>query len=61
MAVLVSGKMTKSVKAEITVSKMLNFVTNATTAQQEVNVTVKKITADIVHGRIDSTGSGFVS
>ena len=62
MAVLASGKITKSAKAEIvqtTVSKMLNFCKYPTTAQQEV--IAKKITADIMHGRRDSTASGFVS
>ena len=62
MAVLESGRMTKSAKAEIvqtTISKMLNFCKYPTTAQQDV--IAKKITADIMHGRKDSTGSGFVS
>ena len=62
MAVLASGKMTKSAKAEIvqaTVSKMLNYCKYPTTAQQEV--IAKKITAVVMHGRKDSTGSGFVS
>ena len=62
MAVLASGQMTKSARAEITqatVSKMLNFCKYPTTNRHEV--IGKKIVADILHGRKDSTGSGFVS
>ena len=62
MAVLASGKITKFARAEIiqtTVSKMLNFCKYLTTSQHEV--IGKKITADLLHGRKDSTGSGSVS
>ena len=59
IAVLASGQITKSAIAEIiqtTVSKMLNFCKYPTTSQPEV--IGKKITADLLHGRKDSTGSG---
>ena len=62
MAVLASGQMTKSAKTEIvqvTASKMLNFCKYPKTPQHEV--IGKKIVADILHGRKDTTGSGYVS
>ena len=62
MAMLASGKITKLAKAKIvqaTVLIMLKYCKYPTTSQQEV--IAKKITAVIMHGRKDSTGSGFVS
>ena len=62
MAVLASGQMTKSARTEIvqaTASKMLNFCKYPTTPQHEV--IRKKIVADILHGRKDTTESGYVS
>ena len=62
MAVLASGQMTKSARTEIvqaTPSKMLNFCKYPTTPQHEV--IRKKIVANILHGRKDTTESGYVS
>ena len=61
MAVLASGQMTKSARTEIvqaTVSKMLNFCKYPTPQHTVIG---KKIVADILHGRKDTTGSEYVS
>lgn len=62
MYVLQSGKMTKSARAEIvqmTASKMLNCCKYPTT--QQCNEIGRKIFRDVLHGKDDTTGDGYVS
>ena len=62
MGVLSSGLMSKSARAEITqatTAKMLNFCKYPTADQY--NIVAKKIVTNLLNGKKDSTGTGFVS